>query len=350
MNAPLLIEESKQAARRLMANKLKEGYNAEALHTYTDTEGNVIYWRIRLKHSTLDKFIRPMALINGDYVLKEPPFNHGEKPLYNLYKLATEPEKTVFIVEGEKCADVLNKLDLLATTSGGADSVRATNFEILANRNVIIWPDNDSAGIKWQADLIDKLQPLNCTIKLVDLKTLNLPAKGDCVDWLADFERQNNREAESHDIHALPLEGDYVKPALNDYIQSGDSLISTEKNNVSQNLLNSNDDHVIATLATLKPLDYDRVRVMYAKELNVRPATLDNLVKQAREVDKPNDSIFTDIEPWHEPIDPAQLLDEITRTIQRFIVLDKHQAQAAALWISASWFIDGRFQDPSATS
>ena len=51
MNAPLNIETPQQAARRLMAAKLSEGYTAEALHTYTDIEGNPLYWRIRLKLS-----------------------------------------------------------------------------------------------------------------------------------------------------------------------------------------------------------------------------------------------------------------------------------------------------------
>jgi putative DNA primase/helicase len=340
MNAPSVIEDPKLAARRLMANKLKEGYTPEALHTYTDTEGNALYWRIRLKHQSLDKVIRPMALINGKYDLKEPSFNHGEKPLYNLHKLASESDQDVFIVEGEKCADVLNKLGLLATTSGGADSIRATSFEILAGRELIIWPDNDSAGSKWQTDLIDKLQALNCNIKLVDIEALNLTAKGDCVDWLADFERLNNRKAESHDIHALPLVDGVMQSTTNDYLQVSDSVTSTEHNNDSQTQLSSNDDEVIAALAALKPLEYDRVRVKQAKALNVRPATLDSLVKQAREGREQDDSIFTDIEPWHEPINPEQLLDDITSTILRFIVLDKHQAQASALWVSASWFID----------
>ena len=60
-------ETPQEAASRLMASKFKDGYVAEALHTYTDSEGNPLHWRIRLKHQTLDKVIRPMALINGSY-------------------------------------------------------------------------------------------------------------------------------------------------------------------------------------------------------------------------------------------------------------------------------------------
>ena len=144
-----IIETPKEAARRLMAGKLKEGYEADALHTYTDSEGNPLHWRMRLKHTTLDKVIRPMALINGKYELKEPPYPNG-KPLYNLHELAIDSDKTVFIVEGEKCADYLNKIDLLATTSGGVDSVKSTDWQILAGREVVIWRDNDNAGLKYQ--------------------------------------------------------------------------------------------------------------------------------------------------------------------------------------------------------
>ena len=106
-----------------MARNFKDGYAAEALHTYTDIEGNPLYWRIRLKHQAFDKAIRPMRLHNAVYELKEPPYAHGQKPLYNLHQLTLDPDKTVFIVEGEKCADSLNELELLATTSGGADSI-----------------------------------------------------------------------------------------------------------------------------------------------------------------------------------------------------------------------------------
>ena len=118
-----IIESPKDAARHLMASKLKGGYVAEALHTYTDNEGNPLYWRIRLKHLTLEKVIRPMRLHDGVYELKEPSYSHGQKPLYNLHQVARDIDKTVFIVEGEKCADSLNELELLATTSGGADSI-----------------------------------------------------------------------------------------------------------------------------------------------------------------------------------------------------------------------------------
>lgn len=102
-----------------------------------------------------------------------------------------------------------------------------------------------------------------------------------------------------------------------------------------------NDDEVIALLAGMSPMNYDRVRREKAKLLGVQIKTLDLMVKQARnEETESNNLHFAEVEPHPDPIDPSQLLDEISETIRRFIVLDKEQADAAALWIAFTWFID----------
>ncbi len=81
---------------------------------------------------------------------------------------------------------------------------------------VIDWRDNDKAGIEWQDELIAILHALHCKIKWIDVAALNLPAKGDCVDWLADFERVNNHKATSSDIFNLPMiEGFTQAPTIN---------------------------------------------------------------------------------------------------------------------------------------
>lgn len=115
---------------------------------------------------------------------------------------------------------------------------------------------------------------------------------------------------------------------------------STLTENFTANKAGCNDNDAINHLAALKPLEYDRVRKEYAKELGVRPVTLDKLVKDAQLTSNNENSHFDDIEPWHEPIEPSELLDEITSTIQRFIILERHQAEAAALWICVCWFLD----------
>jgi putative DNA primase/helicase len=101
------------------------------------------------------------------------------------------------------------------------------------------------------------------------------------------------------------------------------------------------DNESIAWMASLKPLEYERVRVEQAKLMGCRPAILDALVKSARHEGSDTDCLpFPEVEPYTEPIDPAQLLSDVSDTIRRFIVLDKEQADAAALWAAFTWFID----------
>lgn len=99
------------------------------------------------------------------------------------------------------------------------------------------------------------------------------------------------------------------------------------------------DEEVIAMLAALTPMEYDRVRTGHAKALGVQIKTLDALVKAERNDDDEAALPFPIVEPYPDPIVPAQLLDEIAVTIHRFIVVEPEQADAAALWVTFTWFI-----------
>ncbi len=101
------------------------------------------------------------------------------------------------------------------------------------------------------------------------------------------------------------------------------------------------DNETIQRLTALTSFEYDRVRIAEAKTLNIRPATLDNLVKAAKLISqKENKTPFAEIEPWHEPINPAELLTDISNTIKRFIICPPETIHAATLWIAMTWFID----------
>ena len=74
------------------------------------------------------------------------------RPLYNIPDIL-EAERVIW-VEGEKCADDLKAMGYTATCNlGGAGmlsvkSAPSYDFSPLQGKQVIIWPDNDSAGIK----------------------------------------------------------------------------------------------------------------------------------------------------------------------------------------------------------
>ena len=194
-------ESPKEAARRLSQPAIKKGFQPEALHEYRDSQGNPLHWRIRLKNpATGEKWIRPMKHdAEKGYMLEEPNYPNG-KPLYNLDKLFLQEKSPVIIPEGEWCVDRLGRLGALSTTTGGANSVDKADLQPLAGRSVIIWPDNDEPGKSFKDSLIEKLLPLNCDIKVIDIESLRLPEKGDFVDWHA-----LNPDATLNDIYRLPM-------------------------------------------------------------------------------------------------------------------------------------------------
>ena len=100
-------------------------------------------------------------------------------------------------------------------------------------------------------------------------------------------------------------------------------------------------DETIQWLASLKPHEYDRVRKEWAAALAIRVTTLDGMVEDAQSDGSKVERLpFDEVEPHPGPIDPAQLLDEVSAIIRRFIVLDVHQATATALWVVLTHFID----------
>jgi putative DNA primase/helicase len=97
----------------------------------------------------------------------------------------------------------------------------------------------------------------------------------------------------------------------------------------------------VIDLASLSPLDYDLKRKEVAKELGVQVKTLDAEVKTARnDIFTPSSMMFPDVAPFSEPVNPADLFNEVAKTIQSFVVLNDDQALAMSLWIAMTWLID----------
>ena len=195
-----MTETPKEAARRLSAHIIAKDYKPVALHTYTDTEGNAKYWRIRAKHPiTSEKWIRPMRFNGNGFELGEPKFENG-KPLYALHRIAGNLEVTVWIVEGEQKADALNKLGLVATTSGGATSADRTDWEPLRGRSAMIWPDNDEPGKGYAGEVAGILLGLGCAVSCIDVDKLGLGKGEDAMEWFAA-----HPGAAGRDVEALPM-------------------------------------------------------------------------------------------------------------------------------------------------
>lgn len=90
------------------------------------------------------------------------------------------------------------------------------------------------------------------------------------------------------------------------------------------------------------PAEYARVRARAKDSKKVVMGTFDRLTTPAKgEGDDGGESdLFPAVEPWPDHVDGAELLDEITETLGRFVVADRSTLQAAALWVVFTWFTD----------
>ncbi len=103
---------------------------------------------------------------------------------YRLPELLAEPTRPVVVVEGEKDADNLARIGVLATcNAGGAGKWTAEHAEFLRGRRVVIVPDNDDAGRNHAQQVARTLHGIAESVRMVELP--GLPAKGDASDWIA---------------------------------------------------------------------------------------------------------------------------------------------------------------------
>ena len=126
---------------------------------------------------------RKVGLIWGipGYDLKGVP---RALPPYRLPELlAADPDQLVFLVEGEKDADRLRALGLMAsTTAMGAGSARQSDLKPLKGRNVVLLEDNDIEGHQYVTDVAALLPGIAASVRLTALP--GLPEHGDVSDWL----------------------------------------------------------------------------------------------------------------------------------------------------------------------
>lgn len=112
----------------------------------------------------------------------------------------------------------------------------------------------------------------------------------------------------------------------------------------------SNED-VVELCTALSPFEYDQHRDAIAKKLGVRISTLDGEVHSNRRTDfsaeSPGTAIdWPDIIPWPQAVNGVELLDELSTTIKRYLVLPSGAAETLALWIVHTYAHEAAFVSP----
>ena len=89
----------------------------------------------------------------------------------------------MWITEGEWCADQLNRTGYYRHHFRQCGQCSAADWTPLTNRNVIIWPDNDAAGLKYAQAVTEQLRALHCTVQWVDIARFEF-ARLKAIAWI----------------------------------------------------------------------------------------------------------------------------------------------------------------------
>ena len=199
--------------RRGLRRRVKEQINYKTAkptedyyHVYRNPDGTEAFRKRRRKWADGHKVFSFEYLDNGKTIYKQPT---SANKLYNLDKLYNADESaTLYIVEGEKCADVLIEQGLLATTSstGSKKQIPFTDTDKKALQkfaDIVFIPDNDEKGSEYLEAYKDY------AIKILDLKKVweQCPKKGDIADYL-----QQGGDIEAIKNYQFPpkLTADYI--------------------------------------------------------------------------------------------------------------------------------------------
>lgn len=157
---------------------------APAFYDYVDEHGEVAYRVQRLYRDGAKQFLQHGPDGQGGFSAKSGGMDGVKRLPYRLPELlASDPSRLVFVVEGEKDADRLASMGLIATTnSGGAGKWLDELTPYFEGRHVAIIADNDSAGLLHSADVYDKLSAVTSSVGVVQLT--GVQNKGDVSDWL----------------------------------------------------------------------------------------------------------------------------------------------------------------------
>ena len=144
---------------------------------YQDEDRQTVFVKQRLKVGETGKTYRLYKI--DEHGRKQSSLSDARIVPYNLPALldAKTAGRNIFLVEGEKAADAIKSIGMIATTAHtGAGSWPQAITEYFAGAQVIILPDNDAVGWQYAHKAAEAILPIAKSVKVVDL---GLQGQGD---------------------------------------------------------------------------------------------------------------------------------------------------------------------------
>lgn len=160
-------------------------FRAEAVYPYRLPDGRLFGHVLRRKLKDGGKetpMVMRVRLPSGEVCLSRFPFPKP-RPLYRADQLTREQ---VFVVEGEKCADAFAAATgrCVVSWAGGTYGVGYADWQALAGRDVIIWPDADNPGRATARNIASALAGIAKRVRFIDVSDKS--GGWDCADAVSE--------------------------------------------------------------------------------------------------------------------------------------------------------------------
>jgi hypothetical protein len=166
-----------------LARETGEPHTVAGAWTYHGPDGQETarVYRLEPPAGAKGKTYRPVCRVPDGWRLGDPA---GLWPLYGLAALAARPGDPVYLPEGEKCAEALAGLGLLAVASAhGAGAAHKTDWQPLAGRTVYVFPDNDTPGRGYASDVTGCMAALSPPARVAVVTLPGVAEHGDVCDY-----------------------------------------------------------------------------------------------------------------------------------------------------------------------
>lgn len=181
---------------------------------YTDEDGVTLF--IKQRYKTNDAKGKTYKQLRVDEDGRRHSSITGAKIVpYNLPEVedARQAGRTVFLTEGEKAADALKSIGVIATcTHQGASSFPEDAIQYFAGLNVVILPDNDKVGWEYARKAVKAIKTVANSIRVLDLQLEE--AKEDAYEYVHDYAgtKQHLSDYVKNYSQRVTIEGDVTIP------------------------------------------------------------------------------------------------------------------------------------------
>ncbi len=176
---------------------------------YPNAAGRLLGYIWRFDRPGKSKEIVPLTYCKNKKGKYEWRFRSWEvpRPIYGLDSLATNPDATVLIVEGEKCkVAAADHFQAAISWPGGGKAVKKVDWTPLDGRKIVIWPDNHGHGYTTALEIYELIHELAVEVKIIDTTDVSskewdiadVVAEGWTRDQLREYVKQNQLDVDQY--------------------------------------------------------------------------------------------------------------------------------------------------------